>query len=110
MDGVIYKISNYSKSFLQDNGFRYSRYLSDCVDEIYTYRFPIISYKKSTVLVECEIAVSTITGIVNINVLNAGTRELYAPYYDREFGNYDILKEIDREISNKMSLLGIEHI
>ena len=95
MDRVIYGIQNYSKSYLQNHGFKYSPYLSDYADEIYTYRFPLISYNK-VVTISCEIAISTVTGIVNVNVLNGNTRELYSSYYDREYGNYEIIKLILR--------------
>ena len=109
MDRVIYKIQDYSKSYLQNHGFKYSSYLSDYVDEIYTYRFPLISYNK-VVTISCEIAISTTTGMVNVNVLNGNTRELYASYYDREYGNYEIIKLIDIKINNKLKELGIEQL
>ena len=44
---------------------------------IHTNKFPPITYNKQTTI-ECEISVFTITGVVNVNVYNAGTRELYA--------------------------------
>lgn len=106
---ITYKINNYSKEFLQKHKFRYSNYLSDYGDEIYTYKFPVISYNK-TATIECEIAVSTITGIVNVNVCNAGTKELYTPYYNREFGRYEIIKSIDTKINQKLIELGIEKL
>ena len=109
MDRIIYKIQNYSKSYLQSIGFKYNPYLSDYADEIYTYRFPLISYHKTTTI-SCEIAISTVTGIVNVNVLNGSTRDLYASYYDREYGNYEIIKLIDIKINNKLKELGIEQL
>lgn len=109
MDRIIYKIQDYSKSYLQNHGFKYSPYLSDYVDEIYTYRFPLISYNK-VITISCEIAISTVTGIVNVNVLNGNTRDLYASYYDREYGNYEIIKLIDIKINNKLKELGIEQL
>lgn len=48
------------------------------------------------------------TGIVNVNVYNAGTRELYTQYYNREYGKYEIMKSIDSKINNKLKELGIE--
>lgn len=107
MGQVIYKMKNYSKEFLQKHKFRYSSYLSEYGDEVYTYKFPVISYNKTTTI-ECEIAVSIMTGVVNVNVYNAGTRELYTQYYNREYGNYEIMKSIDSKISNKLKELGIE--
>lgn len=107
MGCITYKMNNYSKEFLQKHKFRYSNYLSDYDDEIYTYKFPVISYNKTTTI-ECEIAVSTITGIANVNVYNAGTRELYVSYYNRGFGNCEIINFIDMKIDKKLKELGIE--
>ena len=109
MDRIIYKIQDYSKSYLQKHGFKYSPYVSEYVAEIYTYRFPLISYNK-VATISCEIAISTVTGIVNVNVLNSNTRDLYASYYDREYGNYEIIKLIDIKINNKLKELGIEQL
>ncbi len=107
MGSITYKMNNYSKEFLQRHKFRYNNYLSDYGDEIYTYKFPVISYNKTTTI-ECEIAVSTITGVTNVNVYNAGTRELYASYYNRDFDKYEIIKSIDTRINQKLRELGIE--
>lgn len=109
MGNITYKIRDYSKSFLQKNKFRYNSYLSDYDDEIYTYKFPLSSYNNVTTI-ECEISVSTITGVVNVNVYNAGTRELYTPYYNGEFGKYEIIQSIDVKIKKKLEELGIEKV
>ncbi len=109
MASVTYKINDYSKEFLQRYKFRYNSYLSEYGDEVYTYKFPLVIYNKITTI-ECEIAVSLVTGIVNANVYNAGTRELYSSYYNREFGNCEILKSIDVKIENKFKELGIKKI
>lgn len=109
MASVTYKIRDYSKEFLQKRKFRYSSYLSEYGDEVYTYRFPLSVYGR-TATIECEIAVSLTTGIANVNVYNAGTKDLYASYYNREFGNCEILKSIDAKIENKFKELGIKKI
>lgn len=109
MESVTYKINDYSKQFLQKYRFRYNSYLSDYNDEVYTYKFSLLSYNKVTTI-ECEISVSTITGIVNVNVYNAGTKELYASYYNREFGKCEIIKSIDMKIDKKFEELGIEKV
>lgn len=112
MASVTYKIKDCSKQFLQNHKFRYNSYLSECRDEIYTYKFPLVSYNtisnSKMTTVECEISISTITGRVNVNVYNAGTRELYAQYYNREFGDCELLKSIDTKINKKLNELGIE--
>ena len=109
MASVTYKIRDYSKEFLQKHKFRYSSFLSEYGDEVYTYKFPLITYCKTTTI-ECEIAVSVTTGVVNLNVYNAGTKELYASYYDREFGNCELLKSIGMKIDKKLKELGIEKV
>lgn len=63
-----------------------------------------------TATIEGEIAVSLATGIVNVNVYNAGTKEVYASYYDREYGNCEFLKSIYIKIENKLKELGVEEI
>lgn len=109
MGCVTYKIKDYSKEFLQKHKFRYSNYLSDCGDEIYTYKFPVDSYKKAITL-ECEIAVSIMTGVVNVNVYRAGTHDLYSSYYNREYGKSKLIETIDKKINKKLKELGIEKL
>ncbi len=109
MANATYKIKNYSKDFLQKHKFRYSNYLSEYGDDVYTYKFPLIFYNQ-TVTIECEISVSLSTGIVNVKVYNSGTKDLYASYYNREFGNYQIIKSIDIKIDKKLKELGIEKV
>ena len=107
MGQVTYKIKNYSKQFLQKHKFRYSSYLSEYGDEVYTYKFPLTSYKR-TITIECEISVSTMTGIVNVNVYKAGTKELYSSYYNREYGKCKLIESIDMKIDKKLKELGTE--
>lgn len=102
-----YIMKNVSKQNLLRGGFQYSQFLSDFADEVYTYKFPLLVYRKN-IIVECEMAVSLLTGIVNVNVYAFGTRELYAPFYDREYGAYGTVKEMDAKIRYKMKCLGIE--
>lgn len=110
MGQVIYKMNNYSKEFLQKHKFKYSSHLSEYVDEIYTYKFPLI-YSIKIPVIECEISVSTETGVVNVNVYKAGTREVYPAYYNKEYGNYkNIIRVIDTKINRKLKELGIEKV
>lgn len=109
MASLMYRIKDHSKEFLQKHKFRYSSYLSECGDEVYTYKLPLAEYNKATTI-ECEIDVSAVTGIVNVNVYNAITRGLYAFYYDRDFGNCELLNSIDKKIDNKLKELGIEKV
>lgn len=108
MDRLTYIMSNHSKKFLLDNGFRFNRNLSDSTEEIYTYRFPVVSYKKSTVI-ECEISVSVNTGITTVSVINTSTKDLYCAYYNREYGRSEVVKSIDTHVNKKLKGLGINY-
>ncbi len=109
MGYTTYKMNDYSKEFLKKHKFKYSSYLSDYGDEVYAYKFPVVSYNRVTT-VECEISVSIITGVININVYNANTRELYSTYYNREYGKCKLIKSIDLKIDRKLKELGIEKL
>lgn len=110
MGQIIYKMNNYSKDYLQKHKFKYSSYLSEYGDEVYTYKFPVLyNIKTPVIVIECEISVSTLTGIANVNVYKANTRELYAAYYNREYGGYkNIMRLVDAKINKKLKELGIE--
>lgn len=107
MGYTTYKMKDYTKYFLQTHRFKYSSYLSDYGDEVYVYKFPLISHNRIPTI-ECEISVSTMTGITNVNVYKAGTKELYPAYYDRQFGKYAIIGFIDKKITKKLKDLGVE--
>ena len=100
------KMNNYSVYNLLKLGFKYNRNLSDSVDDIYTYRFTVATYGSNSVL-ETVIDVSSATGVVNINVVNSGTRELYANYYNREYGYNKLLSTIDAKITKKIKEFNI---
>ena len=108
MDRLTYTMANHSKKFLQDNGFRFNRNLSDSTEEIFTYRFPLVSYKRATVI-ECEILVSVNTGITTVSVINTSTKDLYCAYYNREYGKSEVIKSIDAQINKKLKGLGINY-
>lgn len=109
MDRITYKIDNLSKDSLISKGFKYNRNLYEPSDEVYTYRFPLMFYNK-IVVIECIINVFIETGLVNISVINSNTRELYAPFYDREYGEYYNIKIIDNKLNKKLKELGIKKI
>ncbi len=43
-----------------------------------------------------------------MNVYNTDTGELYASYYNRDFGKFELVKSIDLKINKKLKKLGIE--
>lgn len=103
-----YYRKNVSKEWLNANGFKYSKKLSDEETNIYTYRFSVFKYEKMTVL-ECEINISLEDGEVKLNVYDYGTNDKYAPFYYCEYGNYDkMLKIIWDKIDYMINKLQIE--
>lgn len=103
-----YYKQNISKEWLMENGFKYSKSLSDEETHVYTYRFPVFKYERMTVL-ECELNVSSEDGEVKINVYDYGTNDKYAPFYYCEYGDYDkMLKIIWEKINAVFRKLQIE--
>ena len=96
-----------TKDDLYSKGFHYNKMMSDDVTDCYSLRFPVHRYKKSITL-ECELIVELQTGNVIINVFNYGTNDIYAPYYNREYGNYPILDTIDAVIKAQFKKLGVK--
>ena len=94
-----------TKDDLYKKGFRYNKLMSDDSIDCYWLRFPVYQYKKSTIL-ECELIVELQTGKAFINVFNYGTNDVYAPYYSREYGRYQILDAINETIEKQMKKLG----
>lgn len=107
MPNKYYK-KNVSKEWLNINGFRYSKKLSDEEASIYTYRFPVFKYERMIVL-ECELSMCLEDGEVKINVYDYGTNNKYAAFYYCEYGNYDkMLKVIWNKINLMLNKLQIE--
>lgn len=97
-----------TKEWLLNNGFKYSRPLSNDDASVYTYRFPVFKYKKMIVL-ECELGVILEENDISINVYDYGTNDKYASFYYCEYGNYDrILKNIWDKIERMLDKLQIE--
>lgn len=97
-----------SKEWLVANGFKYSKSLSDEETHVYTYRFPIFKYERTTVL-ECELNISLEDGEVKFNVYDYGTNDKYAAFYYCEYGDYGkMLKIIWNKIEYMLVKLQIE--
>lgn len=107
MQDKYYK-QNISKEWLVENGFKYSKSLSDEETHVYTYRFPVFKYKRMTVL-ECELNIALEDGEVKLNVYDYGTNDKFAAFYYCEYGNYDkMLKIIWNKIEYMLGKLQIE--
>ena len=96
-----------TKEDLYNKGFRYNGLMSDTETDCYSIRFPVLKYKKRTTL-ECELTVELQTGNVITNVFYYRTCDQYTPYYYVEYGRYDTLKTIKKEINKHMKKLGIK--
>lgn len=101
-----YKLKT-TKDDLYNKGFHYNKLMSDESSDCYSLRFPVHKYKKTTVL-ECEVTVELQTGNVIINVFNAGTNDIYVPYYNREYGKYEILDTINATIKKQLKKFGVK--
>mgnify|MGYP003314232537 CR=1 FL=1 len=99
------KKSIITKSWLNKNDFLFSKIFSDEEDDVYYYRFVVWRYGNAGVL-EAEIRIST-SGEVKVNCFDYGTRNIYASWYCRDFGNNDVVTQIDEKIRKELERLGI---
>jgi hypothetical protein len=105
----LYKINNLTIENLRNLGFRYSTLLSNDEEKIYIYRFPVYKYKNKTVL-ECELTVEINTNNIIVNVYNSH-HEIYTPFYNVEYGNFEpILDIVNKNINKEFRKLGVERI
>lgn len=101
---------NITKEWLQSNHFRYNKSYSDHEENVYTYRFPVYKYG-CCVTLEAEILIFVNSGEVRINVYDSHTRNKYAPFYYREYGEYStVINTINDKILKEFKKLGIEEI
>ena len=109
MRGTEYKLNNPTIENIRNLGFRYSTLLSTDEEKIYIYRFPVYKYKNKTVL-ECELTVGFDTNNIIINVYNSH-HEIYTPFYNVEYGNFEpILDIVNKNINKEFKKLGVEMI
>lgn len=101
-----YKLKT-TKDALYKKGFYYNKFMSSEDSDVYSTKFPVYKYKKSTVL-ECEVSVELQTGDVVINVFNYGTRDIYAPFYNAEYGKCEILYDINNAIELQLKKFGVK--
>lgn len=99
---------NVTKEWLQKNGFFYCKEFSfDDEDAVYSYRFPIIKYKKFTT-VEGVIYVSLENGEISLSVKDVPNGCDYRPFFYNEYGNCKpILDKINKSFIKEFNKLGI---
>lgn len=102
-----YKLKT-TKGDLYSKGFRYNKLMSDETD-FYSIRFPVHKYKRYTTL-ECEIMVELQTGDITINVFDCGTKEIYTPFYNQEYGKHEILNLINKVIEERLKKIGAKEV
>ena len=109
MRSTEYKLNNPTIENIRNLGFRYSTLLSTEEEKIYIYRFPVYKYKNKTVL-ECELTVGFDTNNIIINVYNSH-HEIYTPFYNVEYGNFEsILDIVNKNINKEFKKLGVTMI
>lgn len=97
-----------TKSWLNKNHFKYSSFLSEKDSDCYTLRFPVYRWQVITTI-EAEIKVFLQQNIIKLDLYDGQTRDIYAPYYYQEFGNYDsIMNKINDAINEKLTKIGID--
>lgn len=102
-----YVIKNPTTENLRNLGFRYSSTLSNGIEKVYVYRFPVLKYKRKPLL-ECELSVETNNNTVLVNVYNYSNHSSYAPFYYDFYGNYEVvLKIINKNILREFRKLGV---
>ena len=75
----------------------------------FKYKFPVHKYKNRMVL-ECELTIDYKSGEVFINIYD-NNKNVYAPYHNREYGNYiEFIEKINKEILKEFKKLEIEEI
>ena len=88
----------------------FSRELSDRENQIYLHSFPIIRDKNNgRITIMGEFIYNESTKTIRTNVYDVGTGNMYAPYYDREYGDFSIIVNMCIDAINKeMKRLGIK--
>ena len=89
---------------MKELGFKYDFELQD-----YIYKFPVYKSKKNEPLVFCKLGVDEVTKQVYFNVCNTDGI-LYAPFYDRQYGESKVVEVIDKNITKEFQKLGIRGV
>lgn len=88
---------------LKDNGFKYNYQ-----EKYYTYDFPVYKYKRRPVIF-CKVFVYEEDKTIRFEVVD-GNNNLYASYYNREYGKNELLNGIDSVIRKQFKILSIKQI
>lgn len=107
---IIYLKPEITKEWLNENGFKYNRMLSDSKDNVYTYRFPLCK-NGYFITLECELSCIESNGWIRADVYEYGSRNKYMAFYGAEYGDYStMLNRINKKISSELKKLGVKKI
>ena len=81
--------------------FKYSNY-----NQSYSYDFPVYKYKRKPLII-CKMLIYEDEDNVNFTIVGTNGN-LYAPYYNRDFGQNEIVDIIDKNIKKEFNKLGIK--
>lgn len=88
----------------------YSHEYSDSDSQIYVHTFPILKYKKYTVL-DGEFIYNTTNHTVKVNIYDSKNGTIYAPYYNHNYGDFSsILSKCTDSINRELKKVGITDV
>lgn len=93
-----YKL-NITHPEMKSLGFHYDFQAQD-----YVYEFPVFKYNKKAVAI-CKLSIDEDTSEVYWAVYDANGNP-YHSYYNRDYGESDVIKIIDKNITKELSKLG----
>ena len=96
------------KHLLKKYGFKYNKRISDSDVDVYSIRFPVLSYN-NVATVDGEIAVDMENGKIILNAYNSGTNNCYPSFYeDKCYEVYEpIIKKINSAFEEKFNHIGV---
>ncbi|MCM1045271.1 MAG: hypothetical protein NC417_07150 [Candidatus Gastranaerophilales bacterium] len=97
-----YKL-NITKGQMKSLGFRYDHSL-----DAYIYKFPVYKCDKIP-LIFCKLGIDEETHRIWFNVYDANDA-LYAPYYNNEYGENELIDIIERKIGQELKKLGVTRV
>lgn len=96
---------NVTKDLLRDKGFKYSRAYSSEDGEAYIGMFTV--YKWNLVDVIAARIIVYLDGQVKVDIIDKGTKGLYATYYNYDSRRAPIVNKIDKNLNRILKELGV---
>ena len=106
----IYIMKDVSQKKLRDLNYHYDKNRSDNEFEFYSRKFPVYKHYFRPEI-ECVISIDVNTGIASINVYTVSTGNIYAPFYQNEYGNYEkVMSIIHGNIISEINRIGLTEV